>query len=241
MQHPRPFRISLLCLALAATSLAPKSATAATGVVRSGAPTTHTADPAHLAAEQTIAVLRARAPRLRVAWQRDGRLPALIAGLAVPTQGESPTARARRFLLAHPALIGGAATQLREAGVSQSHGRTVVRFEAMVADLPLLDRSLSVSLDAEQRVFALVSDLPVPAAIPDAKISAATASAAVRALPRMAKAALAAPVAAIWQPAGLPLRVWMVDTVVVAGASHVRVLVDATTGQVVAQTERVIR
>lgn len=241
MQHPTPFRISLLCLVLASSAMVPCGAAAATGPVRNAVPRSHAADPAHLAAQQTIATLRARSPRLRVAWQRDGRLPALVGGLAVPTVGDGPTARARQFLLAHPALIGGAARQLRSVGVSRSHGRTVVRFEATVDSLALLDRSLSVSLDAEQRVFAVVSDLPVPAAIPDAKTSASEATAAVRALPRMAKAALAAPVAAIWQPAGRPLRVWMVDSVVVAGASHVRVLVDATTGHVVAQTERVIR
>ncbi|MEY3015565.1 MAG: hypothetical protein RIT45_4300 [Pseudomonadota bacterium] len=204
-------------------------------------------DPAHLAAQSAIAVLRRRAPRLQVQWQRDGRLPALLTGLAVPTQGlgadaqpdADALARARGFLLAHPALVGGAVDALAALPVSRSARRTVVRFEARPGDVPLLDRTLSVTLDAEGRVLHFVSDLPPLAAVPAGSVAADAATAAARAVPRLGRALLSTPTPALWQPAGRMLRVWRIDAVVVAGASHLRVLVDAATGEVVHLEEQV--
>ncbi len=247
----------MVTVACAGAALAPAGAFAASGRSGSGRVTHRSVQPpavgsgatlasrlatAHAAAQAAIATLPAGPGGVVVEWQRDGVLPAVVAGIRVPTLGSDALARARGFVDAHPTLVGCTSADLAPLAGSTSRERDVVRFQRRAFGLAVLDAVVSVTLDAQGNVVALVSDLsPIDQAPAAATISASLAQAAARAAlgPLGAGASIAEPELALWSFAGTLRRVWVVQTVALPGVRHERVLVDAVVGQVVALTNQV--
>ncbi len=117
--------------------------------------------------------LTASQPDLRVVW-RDGG-PSLLTGLRVPTQGTTPMARVSHFLGAHAALLNGAEL-VPEAVVSRGR-RTVVRLTQQHGGRPVLDRSATITLDAEGQVTAVHNPTRALVEVAPARIDAAQARA----------------------------------------------------------------
>lgn len=108
--------------------------------------------------------------------------PALIAGLQVPTTGDTPERRALGFLQDHADLWGIAPDQLAVLGKVAWKGHVSVRLAQSVPSpwgrLPLLERIANVTLDDQSRVMTVTSDLLPVALPPISPVSAERARAA---------------------------------------------------------------
>jgi len=97
------------------------------------------------------------ARHLQVFWPAHRSWPTAIRGLADAVDGNSPVARARRFLARHRGLLPALETlgllDLRTAG-----GSSFVRFQQLHHGLPVEGAHLVVELDGEQRVRSLSSE-----------------------------------------------------------------------------------
>lgn len=285
--RPSPAAVFAATCACVATSawLAATASSAGAAPPPSRAAVSETASTlAHRRAVATIAALPTRNGGAAVVeWQRDGVLPALVAGLDVVAVGVDGPTRAAAFVAASPALFGAWAADLRAVGARSAHGREVVVFQAYVDRLALLDRNVTLTFGAGDRLLTIVSDLPAMpseswlAAKPAVTTAMAVATAQAAALAHLASGRAASrrdaghnaaqshgnsarphavntAAAAAAMPAAMPAatpvlaavvtvnrlqRVWRVEVVPVAGAHHLRVLVDADSGAVVSITNRV--
>ena len=117
------------------------------------------AGPAHLelraAAQREVALMAGAV----VSWPVHRARPAMIRGLAEPTRGSDDEARARSFLLRHPALFGGEGSSLALRDVQATANRRVVRFDQRYRGLPVFGSSVSVVLDQSDRVRAVSSEM----------------------------------------------------------------------------------
>lgn len=122
-------------------------------------------------AQAAVARLQAHQPQVRVVWRGEG--PSLITGLRLPTQGAEPLARAADFLVNHGALLGAA--QWRPEAVTRQGARAVVRLSQQHGGHPVLDRSATLTLDADGAVIAVHGARPPLAEVAQATIDAARA------------------------------------------------------------------
>ncbi|MCO4761898.1 MAG: hypothetical protein KC502_10355 [Myxococcales bacterium] len=110
-------------------------------------------------AQQTLAELQKRTPRTSAHWSISQPGPHVVAGMRVLTKGKTYEARARHFLRAHEALLGGVKQRdLRLDRVSVAHGRRVARFAQSHAGTPVLGRFVAVSMTPDGVVLHLSSD-----------------------------------------------------------------------------------
>lgn len=144
-------RVALAAGALALTGPA-LAAPPPTAAVRAAATA-----PAAAPARRHLELLRMAHPQIRATFRPGAPLPSLVTGLSEVVDGETPAERATAFFARHPALIEG--VSLRHTGVKERPGRTLVQFEQRHAGLKVLDRTLSVTLDADDRVIRTTGDV----------------------------------------------------------------------------------
>ena len=188
-------------------------------------------------------------PGWDVGWSTGVPGPNLLVGLDIATQGASDEQRAMGAVRGYLDLWGVSVAQLQHLATVRSQGRTTVRYGmAVVTPLGLasvLDRVLAVTLDHNQQVISVSSDLlpvqvPTTVAVPEgaARKAACQATQQGRAQavtdcsrdPAIQSARLA--IAASPDSARL---VWALDVWVRAPLDRRAVLVDATTGALLSQ------
>ena len=168
-RHPRRWLPVNGALAAAAATLSPVVTLLVVASLASAAPASSASRPTtatstmpatpRTRAAATVATLRARTPRLAVQWVWTQPGPQVVGGLAAITRGATVEARARFFLRAHEALLGGVATaDLRLDHVSRANGRNVARFAQSWHGLPVLGRFVAVAMDLDGTVRHLSSD-----------------------------------------------------------------------------------
>lgn len=86
-------------------------------------------------------------PTLDATFRPDSRAPATLRGVEIPTEGATPTARVEGFVQRHRALFAGA--ELAVSSVSERRGRVVARLVQRHDGLEVLDRTATVTLDAD--------------------------------------------------------------------------------------------
>lgn len=130
------------------------------------------------AALDTLAVEH---PTLDTTFRPGARVPVALTGVEIPTVGATPTARVEGFVRAHRALFGGA--ELAVGAVSERRGRTVARLVQRHEGLAVLDRTATVTLDAEGDVVRFTGAVATIERVDRATIDEATARAlAIRAV-----------------------------------------------------------
>ncbi len=169
----------------------------------------------------------------RVVW-RDGRA-AMITGLATETSGATPAERAQSALARWPGLFGPG---LSVADVSETKGRTTVRFVQRHGAAPVRGASVTVVLDGQQRVIRIVNDSE-----PLKRVEPATIDGdAARALATKALAGTALAARPVVIPAGdIGVEGFEVTVARVPMLEHLVVLVDAHAGRVIGVEDRVVR
>ncbi|MCB9542323.1 MAG: hypothetical protein R3F65_24500 [bacterium] len=119
--------------------------------------------------------IEAHHPRLHATFRPGSPVPAVLTGVAIPTVGETPRARVEGFVAAHRALFGGA--ELVVGDVSARGARTVARLEQRHGGLVVLDRAMTVTLDAAGRVVQMSGELSPLTTVEAATIDADAARA----------------------------------------------------------------
>ncbi|MGM0575001.1 MAG: hypothetical protein ACQEXJ_04635 [Myxococcota bacterium] len=191
-------------------------------------------------AEAAFETLKQRRPSARAVWRAERPAPAVVTGLREATEGDSPRLRAEAFVERARALLGVTPGRIAHRGTRSMKGRTVVRWAQRHEGLPVLDRELTITLDDAGRVLRVVNDTvpvgEVPAARVDEDAARRTAVEAAgldpRTLGEEALSRVPAEQAVVANPTGAR-RVWVVSVVARPLSRHLRVLVDATSGDVV--------
>lgn len=111
-------------------------------------------------ADAAIVTLRTKsAPKLRTVWGTHRVTPQLVTGLRLTTVGKTAKLRATGFLKAHQPWLRAPVATLIVSRTSKSKARTVVAFSQTLEGLPVTGRTLTVTLDAQQRVIQVANDL----------------------------------------------------------------------------------
>jgi hypothetical protein len=113
-------------------------------------------DSARVRAHEALAGVTPDARQLVVRWAPGRPTPAVVRGMHVAVQGDSPTQRASAFLHRHGDLVIDG-NQLLPVNVRQTKKRTVVRFQQTHRGLPVLGATVTVSMDSANRVRSLHS------------------------------------------------------------------------------------
>lgn len=123
--------------------------------------------------DAALDALRRDNPELRVVRRPGATTPSTIIGLRVPTRGETVHDRVTGFVSEHPVLVGHARLDVEK--VRTRAGRTIVALQQTHEGLPVLDRGVSVILDAEHRVRRVVGEVQALTRVAKATIDADTA------------------------------------------------------------------
>ena len=184
-------------------------------------------------AEAALVALTGDSPDLRATW-RDG-------------EGATPEARAASFLASQRALLGVDPGALRYLETRTLPGRSIVRMAQTWQGLPVVGRVVVVNLDAEGRVTRLVNGaqhitaVPAPAIeVTDARVAALTAVGLDAESFTMAQLGKLPAQEAVLAHPGAAKRVFLVRVVRAPLSQHLEVQVDATTGDVLSVTNRVL-
>lgn len=139
------------------------------------------AGPAPFAKEDVA--LRARfGDAVVVRWDAARRTPKSLRGMGIATTGPTAAERAVRFVRSERALLGldGDVEVIETRSLPRSP-RTTVRLRQLIQGLPVEGRAIAVTLDAEQRVVSVESDLgPLRVPVPVHRIDARRATDIVR-------------------------------------------------------------
>jgi hypothetical protein len=205
----------------------------------------------HAQAERAFQALQTRFPDADVSW-RDGQAgPEVVTGLHIQIPGATtPQQAAETFLREHQDLLGIPARDLKPMGQSRSRDRVVVRFsqqvQTAVGVLPVLDRYVTVTLDAQGRILTLASDaMPVRpftlgrVAEPEARTAAVRAALGLHPDQPLPVVQTVQGQVVVAHP-GRALHAWAVDVTVTPRVDRRLVLVDAVTGLVVHQQSVVL-
>ncbi len=198
-------------------------------------------------AEAALVALTGDSPDLRATWRDGEARPWLIAGLRTATAGATPEARAASFLASQRALLGVDPGALRYLETRTLPGRSIVRMAQTWQGLPVVGRVVVVNLDAEGRVTRLVNGaqhitaVPAPAIeVTDARVAALTAVGLDAESFTMAQLGKLPAQEAVLAHPGAAKRVFLVRVVRAPLSQHLEVQVDATTGDVLSVTNRVL-
>lgn len=140
-------------------------------------PTVAVADPAaqtqvQAPARAAFQALRVTSNDARAVWRSDQM--ALLTRVRIPTHGASVTQRVQHFLDAHAALFG--AVRLLVTDVDAHPERTIVRLEQTHSTsggpVPVIDRSVILTLDAQGFVTRVVNDSVPLRAVDPARVTA---------------------------------------------------------------------
>ena len=170
----------------------------------------------------------------KVRVMRDGLsgAPRALFGLASATRGADPAERASRFLEASRRLLDLGTSVLHATETRALPQGHVVTFRQTALGLPVEGRSLTVKLDAEDRVTAVQSDLvPFLLTRPAVKLSAEAARTVVATHFEVAAVGTPTEVVLVTAP-GLARLVWRVPAAVIPLQAHFFVWIDAESGAV---------
>lgn len=169
-----------------------------------------------------------------VHWDAVRDAPRALLGLAVPTDGASPEARARNFLLAHGDLLGGVTPDsVRLSSVTRLGAERVVHFQQLASAIPVEDRAIAVQMDGQHRVRAVHSDF-VPDCAPTLGPEISLADAAAAASARYDGAPTGAVTRLVLAPApGHAIVAFRVAVARLPLIQHLYVYVRASDGQIV--------
>lgn len=175
-------------------------------------PTVALASPPDLRAEGPVRAEAAHrfGAKATVLWDAARSAPSAILGLRAAVPGATPEARARGFLVANGALLGGLVdADLGPAKVTAAGDDVVVvHFQQLAQGLPVEHRNLAVRLRGAE-VRAVHTDFLPVALAPQPDIGAAAAVAAVKA--RYGAVPTGAPVKVVLAPApGVARVAWRV-------------------------------
>lgn len=179
----------------------------------------------------------------RVSWPAGRPTPKLVTGLTIATEGADAEARARGFAADHEALLGVSADELVHERTERQRARTSVRFRLVREGLPVLDRTLVVALDEQNRVLSVTNDLLPVGEVPEASIGSGEAREAVRDhLERVVDTGREVlPVEeALVRSRAETRRVFVVYAIQHLFREHLRVLVDAQSGRVTAVRNEIL-
>lgn len=134
----------------------------------------------HALALRAFEQLRLRYPEVQATWRSGQAGPEVVTGLRVEIPGvASPERTADAFLQQNADLVGIAARDLRHMAVSRSRDRVVVRYSQQAHTaagvLPVFDRYVAVTLDAQGRILALTSDAMAVPLLPIGRVTEAQA------------------------------------------------------------------
>lgn len=203
-------------------------------------------DPLRVQAVREFEQLQARYPGADASWKDGQAGPEVVTGLRVQVPGAtSPQQAAETFLREHADLLGIPAKDLKPLGQSRLTDRVVVRFSQQVQTaagvLPVLDRYVTVTLDAQGTILTLASDaMPVRRFALGHTTEADARTAAIRAALEL-KPQQPLPVVQTAQAQvvvahpGKSLHAWAIQVTVTPRVDRRLLLVDAVTGQVVHQ------
>ncbi len=198
----------------------------------------------HALALRAVEQLRIRNPDLQASWRPGQAGPEVVTGLRIEIPGvTTPERAADTFLQQNPNLLGIAASDLRHMTVSRSRDRVVVRYsqqaQTATGPLPVLNRYVAVTLDAQGRILALTSDaMPVHpltiGRVPEAQARVTAIRSALQLgredpLPVVQVAAMQG----IFVQAHRSAHVWAVDVTVTPRVDRRLLFVDAVSGAVV--------
>ncbi len=193
--------------------------------------------------EPALDALRLEHPELRAVRRAGSPVPTVLTGLAVPTEGADAHARVAGFLARHQGIFGGA--ELVADTIRTRPGRTLVSLNQTHAGLPVLDRGVTLVLDADGRVVRISGDVRPVTRLERATIDPATArEIAVR---HATGASLAEPLPdvptsierGIVAVGGHGVEVFEVEVVRQPLAEHFVVRIDAHAGRVLSVRNRV--
>lgn len=178
-------------------------------------------------------------------WKETGPLPHRLSGFATRPYAGAPAAAATSFLADLGALFAFDPAELTVTAVEGTRAVTAVRFTRVVDGAPVEGQTVVVSLDPDGRATA-VSGLPQPLTmVPRThEIEASAAISAALVALGVEEGALTVPPTATHavMAAGTEGHlVWRVSAAVVPLAWHMRVLVDAATGEVLSVTNDIIQ
>jgi Zn-dependent metalloprotease len=119
-------------------------------------------------AQAAFTALKQQQQSARAVW-RNAR-PALISGIAVPTRGSTAALRAQDFLARHATLLGAADFEVVD--VQRNAQRTLVRLAQQYGGVPVADRSVVLTLNAEGAVTRVINDTAPLVEVTPARIGA---------------------------------------------------------------------
>lgn len=189
------------------------------------------------AANPALKALLNSSPAASVNQQAHGAL--LITGLGVQANGQDTAARAQDVLARYGAAFGVEASQLRLAQVRAAAGQEVALFEQVHGQIKVVDRSLSLTFDAQGKLLTVNHNIAsIKAALPaqlDAQAAGAIALKHLHGdrvevpLATSANKLIVAPV-----DGGQAFEAWLIALPPTLKALQPRVMVHGTTGQVIA-------
>lgn len=176
----------------------------------------------------------------RITWNRAGTFPRQVFGLSLPTRGHDSASRAMNFVREYRGALGLMGdTRLLDLKSPTLHGardgmrRTIVRLEQTIGELPVEGQHVVVTLDENERVVSVTSNLdPLEVAAVERGISAGDAARIterrfeVKALPQNA-------VQVVLPVLGRGRIAWKVPTAAIPLVAHFFVWVDAADGSIV--------
>lgn len=187
--------------------------------------------------DRSAALRGAFGAQVRVVYPANAARPSSIVGLRVPVAGSDAIAKARHFIARYRKLLGLSTVELTGGEVERSARRTVVRMGQTHQGVPVVNRSVTVSFDAEaahvKSVQLEVADID---ALPPALLTPAEAATAAHAQVKAVLIEGARPAVAERILAGPPARrVFQVVLPSVAPPGRVSAFIDARSGQLVWQ------
>lgn len=102
---------------------------------------------------EALAAIEAGNPALHTTFRPGSPVPSVLTGVAIPTRGATPRARVEGFINSHRDLFGGASLEVE--AINERRGRTLARLGQRHDGLVVLDRAMTVTLDAAGHVVQL--------------------------------------------------------------------------------------
>ncbi|MGC6418336.1 MAG: hypothetical protein ACON3Z_14535 [Bradymonadia bacterium] len=178
--------------------------------------------------------------RGRIVWSQHAGQAQLITQANYPTQGQTPAERATYFLRTHRALTGGESLVLDK--VTQSKRGSVVRYTQVHNRLSVLDRAATVSIDHTGAVTTFQTDCGPIDSVEPTRLTPADATERLVAFiaqkftVTLDPAAVETPKLGLVAAGKIGVPVYEFHVSPLPTISHVKVRIDASTGEVVGLT-----
>jgi Zn-dependent metalloprotease len=188
------------------------------------------------AAETHVTQLKQRYPATDALFTPGQPGVHVVTGLALKPHGASHEEMAANFLADHFALTGVRGQDFEYLETSTSKHRMVVRFQQVFAKREVVDRLVAVRMELDGTILGLVSDAMPVGRVPKANVTANSArqiAVTWLGMRQVDTSKLHADAKILATPIG-SRPVWVVHVVAVPMRDHLRVLIDAADGKVLA-------